>query len=382
MTEEPEASLEQRKQDDVLDLSASGRWVVEQADHLHRGLNELDLAGVKAARIRLGRLERLDTVGAWLLISARERLGSDGVRLELVDVRDEQATLLAQVERHAEAPKRALEGALPPTGAAADAAAEFRARLTRMAVETRDFVAFVGLVLQCVWRLLRGRQRFEWRATLAQMQEVWLEAVLIVALLSFLVGLVIVYQGTEQLERFNRPMLAIDLLGITVLRDIGMLLAALLVAGRSGSAFAAQIGAMTVRQEVSAMRATGIDPVATLVVPRILALLLTLPMLGFLSDILALIGGGLMAWIWADMAPASFVSHLQSTVSLKTLLLGLVKAPVFAGLIALIGCFQGLRVRGSAAEVGRHTTRAVVQCIFLVILADALFSVVFVIVDL
>jgi phospholipid/cholesterol/gamma-HCH transport system permease protein len=204
-----------------------------------------------------------------------------------------------------------------------------------------------------------------------------LNALPIVGMISFLVGVVLAFQGADQLKRFGAQVLAINLVGISVLREMGILLTAIVVAGRSGSAFTAEIGAMQVNEEVDAMRVTGLDPMEVLVVPRVIALVIALPLLAFFADIMGLLGGGLMSIALADVSFAAYWRRLNDAVSLNTFLVGIVKAPVFALLIALVGCFEGLRVSGSAESVGRLTTKSVVEGIFLVIIFDALFSILF-----
>jgi phospholipid/cholesterol/gamma-HCH transport system permease protein len=185
------------------------------------------------------------------------------------------------------------------------------------------------------------------------------------------------YQGADQLRRFGAEIFTVDLLGISILREIGILLTAIVIAGRSGSAFTAQIGTMKVNQEIDALRTIGLDPIEILVVPRLLALMIALPLLAFFADMLGLFGGGLMCAVALDIAPSQFLQELDRAIAPGTFLVGLAKAPVFAFLIAMVGCYEGLSAGGSAESVGRMTTRAVVVGIFLVIVFDALFSILF-----
>jgi phospholipid/cholesterol/gamma-HCH transport system permease protein len=196
-------------------------------------------------------------------------------------------------------------------------------------------------------------------------------------MISLLVGVVLAFQGADQLRRFGAQVFTINMVGISVLREMGILLTAIVVAGRSGSAFTAEIGAMQVNEEVDALRVTGLDPMEVLVVPRVLALMIALPLLTFFADIMGLLGGGLMSLVLLDISFGQYWRILNTAVSLNTFLVGIVKAPVFALLIALVGCFEGLRVSGSAESVGLLTTRSVVEGIFLVIIFDAFFSVLF-----
>jgi phospholipid/cholesterol/gamma-HCH transport system permease protein len=185
------------------------------------------------------------------------------------------------------------------------------------------------------------------------------------------------HQGADQLRRFGAEIFTVNLLGISILREIAILLTAIVVAGRSGSAFTAQIGTMKVNQEVDALRTLGLDPVEVLVLPRVLALILALPLLAFFADVMALAGGGLMCAASLGIAPARFLTQLGQAIGFQTFLVGISKAPVFAFVIAMVGCYEGLSVSGSAESVGRMTTRSVVVGIFLVIVFDALFSILF-----
>ena len=207
------------------------------------------------------------------------------------------------------------------------------------------------------------------------MQEAGLNAIPIVGLMSFLIGIVLAFQGASQLQRFGAEVFVVNLVAISVLREIGVLMTAIIVAGRSGSAFTAQIGSMKVNEEVDAMRALGLDPIEVLILPRLLALMITLPLLTFIADLLGLLGGGLMAWIVLGISPGTFIERLNDAIGMWTFWVGMIKAPVFAATIALIGCYEGLQVGGSAESVGQRTTRAVVEAIFLVIVIDAVFSI-------
>jgi phospholipid/cholesterol/gamma-HCH transport system permease protein len=209
------------------------------------------------------------------------------------------------------------------------------------------------------------------------LEQTCVNALPIVGLISFLIGIVMAYQGADQLRRFGAEIFTIDLLAISALREIGILLTAVVVAGRSGSAFTAEIGMMKVNQEIDALRTLGLDPLEVLVLPRLLALMIALPLLAFFADIMALFGGGLVCVFVLDIAPDQYLDRLSAAIWPRTFWVGIVKAPVFAFLIAMVACYEGLTVAGSAESVGRKTTLSVVVAIFLVIVFDAIFSVVF-----
>jgi phospholipid/cholesterol/gamma-HCH transport system permease protein len=206
---------------------------------------------------------------------------------------------------------------------------------------------------------------------------VGVEALGIIGLMSFLIGIVIAQQGAVQLRQFGAEVFTVNLIGRITLRELGVLMTAIMVAGRSGSAFAAQIGSMRLAEEVDAMRTIGVSPMEALVIPRVLAAVVLMPLLGFYSSLIAIIGGGIFCWIDLDLPPVTFVQRIREVVPITDLWVGLLKAPVFGLIIAMSGCFQGMQVKGNAEEVGLRTTSAVVQAIFLVIVLDAFFAVFF-----
>lgn len=224
--------------------------------------------------------------------------------------------------------------------------------------------------------------RIRWRPILFNLRSAGFDALPIVGLLSFLLGIVVAYQGAGQLRQYGAHIFVVDLVGLSMLREFAPLMTAIIIAGRSGSAYAAQIGTMAVTQEIDAMRTLGIAPLEMLVLPKIIALAIAMPLLTVFADVLGVAGGMLMARAQLGVSFGEFLGRFPHAVSTTSYLVGVGKAPVFAAVIALVGCFQGFRTRGSADSVGLQTTRAVVQAIFLVIVADALFSIAFSVLDL
>jgi phospholipid/cholesterol/gamma-HCH transport system permease protein len=354
-------------------FEVGGRWQVAAASVLQRAIAGTRWPRSGAVRVDLSGLEALDTAGAWLLQRALKRLETDGIAVELAGLRDEHRRLLDVVATH---PPADIAG--PVEGYA------FGDMLVRLGAGTIDawrqtlgLVAFLGLVVGTALRCLLLPQRWRVTAFVYHLEQVGLNAVPIVALISFLIGVVLAYQGAAQLQKFGAQLFVVNLVAVSVLREIGILLTAIVVAGRSGSAFTAQLGAMTINQEVDAMRAMGLDPIELLVLPRVLALIIALPLLAFLADMMGLLGGLVMCWGILEIQPVQFIDRLQSAVGVNSFWVGIAKAPVFAGIIAMIGCYQGLSVSGGADVVGQHTTRSVVESIFLVIVFDALFSIFF-----
>jgi phospholipid/cholesterol/gamma-HCH transport system permease protein len=358
---------------DCLTVRAGGRWTGEGAAALDRRLHALDAKGYRRVRFDLGALEALDTVGAWLLNRTGAELRGRGLQVEMANVPPPIAPLMERVgETGAPAvpeprrPMRLLE-LLDQIGAGTVGALRFG----------YDLLGFFGLVSLRLARVLARPWRLRLTSTVRHLEETGLNALPIVGLISLLVGLVLAYQGVDQLRPFGAEIYMVNLVGIAALREMGILLTAIVVAGRSGSAFTAEIGTMKVNEEVDALSTLGLDPVEVLVLPRLIALILTLPLLTFFADVMALLGGALGGLLIIGMTFPQFLEQLSTAVTPTMFWVGMVKAPVFAFVIAMVGCFEGLRVAGSAESVGRLTTKSVVESIFLVIVLDALFSILF-----
>lgn len=313
----------------------------------------------------------LDTTGALRLLNLVADLERTGRRVKLSGLRPEQQALLDLVrERRAEAGALALPSA-PPNPLE---------RLGRaLVVGTQDalrFLSFVGEVTVSLIHALWRPSRFRWRALFGNIEDAGVRALPIIALLAFMLGIVIAYQGGQQLKIYGANIFIVELISLTMLRELAPLITAIIVAGRTGSAYTAQIGTMQITEEVDALRTIGIPPMDLLVLPKLLALIIALPLLTVFADALSLFGGMVMARTLLEVNFSDFLERIPRVVSLTSFLLGVGKAPVFAAIIALVGCYQGFHVRGGADSVGRQTTVSVVQSIFLVIAADAVFSVV------
>ncbi len=354
-------------------LSAGGSWVISTLSDLDRRLRALAPGSVRRARIDMGAIDDLDTAGAWVLFRTQRRLRDLGIDTEFADVRPSHRIILERIARGdteaavTEDRYHPIRAAIERLGAATIAAFD----------EAVDLLNFLGVVTVAALRSLGRPGQIRFVSLISHIEQVGLNAMPIVGLLSFLIGVVLAYQGADQLARFGAEIFTVNLLGVSMLREMGIMMTAVLVAGRSGSAFAAQIGTMQVNEEVDAMRAIGLDPVEVLVLPRIFALLLAMPLLAMFSSLMGLVGGGLMVIALIDISVVQFIERLNSAVPVWSFWIGIIKAPVFGFLIGLVGCREGLKVSGSAESVGRQTTKAVVVSIFLVILADALFSIFF-----
>jgi phospholipid/cholesterol/gamma-HCH transport system permease protein len=364
------------REDDRLLIEAGGAWTLEQLARLDAARQTVLIAAAAdgaAARIDLKTLEALDTAGAWLLQRLERDLASLGWRVELVGLSDGHAALLAEVGR-LQAPPPA---AAPEINPFVRVLANLGRGTLAACEEALRLLSFFGQTVLTTGRLLRRPWRLRLISLTHHLEQTCVNALPVVGLISFLIGIVMAYQGADQLRRFGAEIFTVDLLAISALREIGILLTAVVVAGRSGSAFTAQIGMMKVNEEIDALRTLGLDPIEVLVLPRLLALMIALPLLAFFADILALFGGGVMCAFVLDISPDQYINRLSEAIWPSTFWVGLVKAPVFAFLIAMVGCYEGLTVDGSAESVGRKTTLSVVVAIFLVIVFDAIFSIVF-----
>jgi phospholipid/cholesterol/gamma-HCH transport system permease protein len=356
-------------------LRAEGEWLVGSAAELDRRLSQLSLPQGREVTVDLAGVDRLDSTGAWLLLRTEHQLSSRGNQVRLANLQPRFLPLLDQLR------SRGIVEPLPHPIPPHHTFIGFVARIGQITLtllnRLYDILGFTGLVTVTVLNTFRQPRRFRLVATLVQMEVVGLDAMPIVGLLSFLIGVVMAYQGADQLKRFGAEIYTVNLVGVAVLRELGVLLSAIIIAGRSGSAFTAQIGTMQVNEEIDALRTLGLDPIEVLVLPRLFGLALTLPLIVFYADLMGLIGGALMSWIVLDISITSFITQLKSAISEGTLWVGVVKAPFFASIIALIGCYEGLNVTRSAESVGRLTTQSVVESIFFVIVTDAAFSIVF-----
>jgi len=362
--------LRQDRTAEGLVLRPEGRWTVETVATLDRDVERIP-AQTGTITIDLSGLEGLDTAGALLLRRAMRRCQPAGDTCRISGGTEAHLDLLSMVAANDREPspmvsRHAVADMFERVG---------RATLDALA-EAKIFTGFLGLVVERGLRAAMTPWRFRFTALVHQMEQAGLNALPIIGLVSFLIGVVMAYQGAVQLRLFGAEIYTVDLLAVSILRELGVLLTAIIVAGRSGSAFTAEIGAMKFREEIDAMRVLGIDPVDALVLPRMLALILTLPVVTFFANAMALTGGALLCWMTLDIAPAVFVERFSNTNPWH-FYTGMIKAPVFAAVIALVGCHAGMQVTGRAESVGRMTTKSVVQSIFLVIVIDAIFSIFF-----
>ena len=346
------------------DLVTSSLHLVEEpTDRLvaRSGVLAIDVSGV----------EKLDTAGAYFLVATQKKLGAGNTAPDIKGATADRVRLIEKVsaavfEAHPQDDQRpSLTERTENVGRAVVASMR----------NVADFLSFVGLVISRLIRTVLKPKRLRVTALFAQMQQTGYNAVPIIALMGFLIGIVLAFQGAVQLRQFGAEVFVVDLIAVSVLRELGILLTAIIVAGRSGSAYTAAIGSMKVHEEIDAMQTLGLDPVEVLVLPRLIALVLMLPVLGLVANICALFGGAMMSWLELGVSPNMYVTRLRENTDVWHLGVGMIKAPFFAFTIAVIACWQGFQVAGSADSVGEKTRSSVVQSIFLVIVLDALFSV-------
>ncbi|MCK3849523.1 MULTISPECIES: ABC transporter permease [unclassified Pseudomonas] len=351
-------------------LRITGDWTLAHYANLKKLSDTLDGQYDTGARIDLNGLGALDTAGASLLV---ELLGPDRIQhcAEQTD-----CSLSAADRALLKTVYRSLNDFCVPLKEPEESAGiQVLARIGR-AVDTvwqdaKKLLGFIGLILETFVRGMFRPKRWRLTPMVAHIEQTGLDAAPIVALLTFLVGAVVAFLGATVLKSFGATIFTVDLVAFSFLREFGVLLTAILIAGRTASAFTAQIGSMKANEEIDAIRTLGLDPMELLVLPRVLALLVALPMLTFLAMLSGIVGGGVVCAVALDISPAMFLSLLQSDIGVQHFLVGMVKAPIFAFLIAAIGCLEGFKVSGSAESVGAHTTSSVVQSIFVVIVLDA-----------
>jgi len=357
----------------------SGRWTGLHMAAAQRQLEAVQAAMGNTVSADATAIEALDTAGAWLLNKHLLRLRSGGAAITLRGLRPAFATLFSSVEQGA---GELAEHSFATPSAQLTLVERIGRRTSEAVEEGVALLSFVGESTIAFAGCLRHPSRLRWRPILFNIRSAGFDALPIVGLLSFLLGIVVAYQGADQLRQYGANIFVADLVGLSMLREFAPLIAAIIIAGRSGSAYAAQIGTMAVTEEIDAMRTMGIAPLELLVLPKVIALVIALPLLTVFADVLGVFGGMIMASTQLDVSFAEFLDRMVKAVSITSYWVGIGKAPVFAAIIAVVGCFQGFRTRGGADSVGTHTTRSVVQAIFLVIVADALLSVVFSALDL
>lgn len=366
--------LERIAKGNALALCATGTWTASFAPVLERMVADAEklAGGPQSIFIDVSEVAKLDTFGAWLIERLRRSLTQGAVEAQIAGLSANYSSLVDEVRRVRATPvvdssTITITGMLEQIGRAVAGVGGTIAGLVDM----------LGAVLAAGGRVLIHPRSLRLTSTVHHLEQVCWRAVPIIVLITFLIGCIIAQQGIFHFRRFGADIFVVDMLGVLVLREIGVLLVAIMVAGRSGSAYTAELGSMKMREEIDALRTMGFDPIEVLVLPRMIALVLALPILAFLGAMAALYGGGLVAWLYGGVDPEAFLLRLRDAISIDHFIVGIVKAPVMAAVIGIVACVEGLAVQGSAESLGQHTTASVVKGIFFVIVMDGVFAIFF-----
>ena len=375
--------VEVRRSDQGLELDLTGEWRALRFGEIDAALAALDLRGARRVEISTARLDVLDLSGAWRLHAFIERAHAAGAEVAFKDAPPDQLRLVDQTLK-GKSPQCSQQVRKVPLSPIQELEVPAIRSLEYLGLHAvlygRDLLrdlAFLGRMCVTAARGLTSMRRLRPISVARHVYDTGITAIPIVSLIAFLISVIIAYMSAQQLRTFGAVVYVVDLVTIGVLRELGVLLTSIIVAGRSGSAFAAEIGSMKLNEEVDALYATGVDPFEVLVLPRMLGLVIALPLLTVIADMIGLAGGALLCRFLLDIPLTQYVTRVQEAISHTTFWVGIIKAPIFATLIAMAGCYRGMQVRDSSRELGRLTTQAVVQAIFMVILADALFAVLF-----
>lgn len=361
----------------AISYRATGMWTISHADRIEKHLLALmqasgaPLKGANVA-VSLKDLEMIDTSGAWLLLRFRDMVLGNGGHCIFKDVEPERETLIAAISDAA----KAVHLYHPPSKRILGFVDSFAKWFVSGVKDTLRIVSLLGALIAAFALQLRNPRSFRFASLVTHMMRTGLTAVPIIALMSFVIGAIIAQQGAYQLSFYGADPMAVDMVGVLVTRDMGVLLTAIMISGRSGSAYTAEIGSMKMREEIDALKVIGLDPVEVLLFPRILALILVLPLLTVIADYAALLGAQLALWLYIDMSYEVFLQRTRDAVPLHYFLMGVVKAPFMALIIGLIAMSEGLKVAGSSESLSKHTTISVVKSIFMVILIDGVFAVI------
>ncbi|MFZ5689881.1 MAG: MlaE family ABC transporter permease [Pseudomonadota bacterium] len=365
---------------DRLDLLAAGDWTADRANDLERLVMAATIppqSPIKFVRVNMADVVKLDTYGAWLLERLLRGSRESGAATDVINLHDQFRTLVDTVHQTTELPdperlrRKGVTDWLAAVG-------ENIAEVGQSAVL---FAQMLGAVTFAFLRVFWRPRTFRFTSLVNQIDLVGWRAVPIILLITFLIGAILAQQGIFHFRRFGADVFVVDMVGILVLREIGVLIVCVMVAGRSGSAYTAEIGSMKMREEIDALQTMGFDPISVLVLPRILALVIAVPMLTFLGEMSALYGAGLVASLYGGIQPEVFLQRLREVISLDHFMVGMIKAPFMAMTIGIVACVRGLETKGSAESLGAQTTAAVVQSIFLVIVLDGVFAVFFAAID-
>ena len=355
-------------------MYAAGSWTASQVSALELAVEAATrtASGARALQLDMSAVNEIDTIGAWLLERMIRHARQAGSEIKTVGISERFAGLIEEL-RSANLNPPVYEKQNPLLLKLYQIGQSTVSSLQELLI----FIDMLGRLGTVLARVILHPRRLRLTSTIYQLHKVGWQAVPIIVLITFLIGAIIAQQGIFHFRKFGADAYVVDMVGILVLREIGVLIVAIMVAGRSGSAYTAELGSMKMREEIDALTTMGLDPLEVLILPRVIALTIALPILTFIGSIAALYGGGLISWLYGDMMPATFIARLHEAVSVTHFEVGLIKAPFMALVIGIVASSEGLRVKGSAESLGRQTTTSVVKSIFLVIVLDGLFAVFF-----
>jgi phospholipid/cholesterol/gamma-HCH transport system permease protein len=355
-------------------IALSGVWTVEKSAPMEAAARRItkDANGARNVTLDLSQIDKLDTAGAWLIGRARAGFETSGAVATLEGSKSDYDTLLHEAHY-----RTFDDGRGHSTHPLIDLLVDIGQSVVNAGKDIIAGIAFLGEVVGVLLLAMVSPKRFRITSIVYHVESFAFRALPIILLINFLVGCIVAQQGIFQFARFGASAFVVDLIGILVLRELAVLLTSIMMAGRSGSAITAELGSMKMREEIDALRVMGLDPIEVLVLPRILALIISLPILTFLADLAAIFGGMLVAWVYGDMSPEIFAARLQNAIGMNTFMVGLIKAPFMALMIGMIAVIEGFAVQGSAESLGRQVTGSVVKSIFMVIFVDGLFAMFF-----
>jgi phospholipid/cholesterol/gamma-HCH transport system permease protein len=355
-------------------MALDGSWIARRARVAETALTGAlrELGEATSVTMDLRGVDRIDTAGAWLVERTRRGLVDAGAKVDLRATKDKQRILIEEVRTH--------YAAIPPSRPQerfVDVLADLGKGVIGASEDLVSGTSYLGLFTVTLLRAVTNPARLRFTSIVHHLEMIGFRSVPIISLISFLVGGIVAQQGIFQLNTFGAPLLVVDLVGILTLRELALLLTSIMIAGRSGSSITAELGSMKMREEIDALHVIGLDPMEVLILPRVIALLLAMPILTFISSMSALFGAGLVAFLYGGISPEVFLIRLQNALGINTFLVGMIKAPFMALVIGLIATMEGMGVEGSAESLGRQTTSSVVKSIFMVIVVDGIFAMFF-----
>ena len=360
---------------DGLDLAAAGSWTAEYARSLEQQIEVAahSSTSVRSIAIDMARIDHIDTYGAWLLERALRAWSLQGCETRIIGLPPDFRGLFEKVRAgtHELTPE-------PPKANSIKVSLESIGRtMVGVGVDLVALAQMIGALMIALKRVAVRPWTFRLTSMINHLERVGWQAVPIILLITVLIGAILAQQGIFHFRKFGADVYVIDMVGVLVLREVGVLIVCIMVAGRSGSSYTAELGAMKMREEVDALRTMGFDPVEVLILPRIVALVIAVPILTFLGSMAALYGGGVVSWVYGGIEPPVFLSRLREAITIETFEVGILKAPFMALVIGIVACVEGLKVQGSAESLGEQTTNSVVKSIFLVIVLDGVFAMFF-----